>query len=415
MRTTKARIAGLATALLLLSACSESVKDDGPAAKKDGDKKTETSRTTRGVTDTEILVGGSTYGLYYGDAKLGVEARLKEANDAGGVHGRKITLVDVLEDSNESTKGLENVKRLVEQKKVFALLPIMSGAFGGGDYIVDNNIPTFGWGTHPAFCDNEVAFGFTGCVTNPSLTKGSNSLGTTLEKYLGSSDKTVAFLAEDNDAGKSGVHLLVESVKDKGFEVVLDDTSLPPPPDVLGDESPFVTKVMKANNGNPPDVVYLVATLSGTKLAAGLQNAGYKGMIVTPSYSPLLLGQPGYENVFINTQFDMDPNVEANAAMLKAVHAIKPDAQLNLAVAGGYWSADMFIKGLEATGKDLTVENLLATMNDGFTFEVPGVVGKSTWPANHDISVPCSALTEVKDKAFVPVVPLLCGQNITID
>nr|HMS81495.1 hypothetical protein [Burkholderiaceae bacterium] len=50
----------------------------------------------------------------------------------------------------------------------------------------------------------------------------------------------------------------------------------------------------RRTRGNPPDVVYLVATLSGTKLAAGLQGAGYEGMIITPSYSPLLLGSPGY-------------------------------------------------------------------------------------------------------------------------
>lgn len=416
MRSPRTRLAGLAAAALLLAACSESVKDDPKASPTTAAGGTEepATRTTRGVTDDTIKVGGNVYDLYYGDARIGVEARLKELNDAGGVHGRKIEVVDIVNDNNEATKSLENVQRLVEQEKVFALLPIMSGGFGGGDYIVDNNIPTFGWGTHPAFCENTNAFGFTGCVTNPTLTKGSNALGTGLEALLGNTDATVAFLGEDNDSSKGGVELLVASVEDKGFEVVLDDTSLPAPPDVLADASPFVSKVMKADNGNPPDVVYIVATLSGTKLAAELQGAGYEGKIFTPSYSPLLLGTPGYDNVFINTQFSMDPEVPANAAMLESVRAIKADAELNLAISAGYWTTDFFIAALEKTGEDLTVETLLKTLNDGFTYEVPEVVGQSTWPENHETSVPCSAITEVKGGAFVPVVPLTCGENIDV-
>jgi len=415
LRSTRTRLAGLAAAALLLAACSETKKDDAGG----GDPSTPgteepTTRTTRGVTDDKILVGGNVYDLYYGDARIGVEARLKEANDAGGVHGRQIEVVEIANDNNEPTKSLENVQRLVEQQQVFALLPIMSGGFGGGDYIVDNNIPTFGWGTHPAFCENENAFGFTGCVTHPSLTKGSNALGTGLEELLGGTDATVAFLGEDNDSSKGGIELLVASVEDKGFDVVLADTSLPAPPDPLGDASPFVSKVMQADGGSPPDIVYIVATLSGTKIADALQGAGYEGKIFTPSYSPLLLGTPGYDGVFINTQFSLDPEVPANAAMLEAVHAIDADAELNLGIAAGYWTADFFIAGLEATGEDLTVENLLKTLNDGFTYEVPDVVGPSTWPENHELSVPCSAITEVRDGEFIPLVPLTCGENIDV-
>jgi ABC-type branched-subunit amino acid transport system substrate-binding protein len=293
---------------------------------------------------------------------------------------------------------------------------VLSGQFGGGDYIVENNVPTFGWGTHPAFCGNEIAFGFTGCVTNPSLEIGSNALGTVLEEHLGTNELSVAFIGEDNDSGRGGLELLAASVEDKGFDVVMQDASLPAPPDVLGDASPFVTSLMTADGGEQPDVVYLVATTSGTTIAAGLQGAGYEGTIITPSYSPLLLGVPGYDGVFVNTQMSMDPDVPANAEMLEAVAAVAPDQQLNLAVAAGYWAADLFVQALEATGPDLTVETLLATLNGGdFTFEVDGVVGPSSWPAAHEEPVPCAALTEVRGDEFVPVVPLTCGETITVE
>ncbi|NLD77534.1 MAG: ABC transporter substrate-binding protein, partial [Acidimicrobiales bacterium] len=325
-------------------------------------------------------------------------------------------VVEAENDNNEATKGQEITQRLVEQEEVFAMLPVLSGQFGGGDYIVQNDIPTFGWGTHPAFCGNQIAFGFTGCVTNPSLTVGSNALGTVLEEHFGTNDMSVAFIGEDNDSGRGGLELLVASVEDKGFDVVMSDASLPAPPNVMSDPSPFVADMMTADDGGQPDIVYLVATLSGTTIAAALQAAGYEGTIITPSYSPLLLGAPGYDGVFVNTQMSMDPTVPANAAMLESVAAVAPDAQLNLAISAGYWAADMFIKALEETGEDLTVETFLATLNGGdFTYEVEDVVGPSTWPANHDEPVACAALVEVRGMEFIPVVPLTCGSTITVE
>lgn len=418
----KALAALLASAALFSAACSESTSDDDASSGNGNgngngtESSAPTTRTERGITDDSIKVGGVVYDVYYGDARIGVEARIKEANDAGGVHGRTIEFVGAENDNNEATKGQEITQRLVEQEEVFALLPVLSGQYGGGDYIVQNEIPTFGWGTHPAFCGNDIAFGFTGCVTNPNLEIGSNSLGTVLEEHFGTSDMSVAFIGEDNDSGRGGLELLAASVADKGFDVVMQDASLPAPPDVMGDASPFVADLMSADGGSQPDIVYLVATLSGTTLAAGLQNAGYEGTIITPSYSPLLLGAPGYDDVYVNTQMSMDPSVPANAAMLEAVAAVDPDAQLNLAVSAGYWAADLFIKALEETGEDLTVENLLATLNGGdFTYEVEGVVGPSTWPAAHNEPVPCAAMVEVDGTEFVPIVPLTCGDTITIE
>ena len=75
---------------------------------------------------------------------------------------------------------------------------------------------------------------------------------------------------------------------------------------------------------------------------------------------------------------------------------------------------DLFVKALEATGKDLSVETFLQTLNDGFSYSVDGVVGKSTWPENHGKPVPCAVMTEVKDSKFVTIQDLVCGENIEI-
>ncbi|HPB45506.1 MAG TPA: ABC transporter substrate-binding protein [Microthrixaceae bacterium] len=414
-RTHRIGAVALSAAMMFMAACSESVDDTASSnttAKNDSTESTAPqTRTTRGITDTSIKVGGVQYGVYFGDASVGVEARIKEANDAGGVHGRTLEFIGAQENNNDATKDLDLVRALVEQDEVFALLPVMAGTFGATDYIVDNNIPTFGYGITPAFCNNEIAFGVTGCVTNPDLTVGSNALGTVLADYFdGDTNKTIAFIGEDNDAGRGGLALLGASVEDKGFEIVYSEPAMPAPPEQVGDVSPFVSALLAED----PDVIYLQATLSGTKIADALQQADYDGVIISPSFSPLLLGQPGYEGILINTQVGVDPEIEGLAHLLESVHAIKPDQQLSLALITGYLAADMFIKGLEETGEDLTVENFLATMNGGFTYSVDGVVGESTWPDNHSKPVPCSVLTKTENAQFVPFQALQCGTNIDV-
>ncbi len=416
MRTNRltATIAAVAVTLLLVS-CS-SVDKDEPAKDADTPATTDAgTTTTRGITDDSIKVGGLQYDVFFGDAKIGVEARIAKANEDGGVHGRTIEFIGAENDDSEASKSKDIVTALVEKDEVFALLPVMSGGFGAGDYIQEHNVPTFGWGVNPAFCEGEVAFGITGCVTNPSLEVGSNALGTALEDMFGNTDETIAFLAEDNDAGKGGLVLLEESVKDVGFEVVFGEASLPAPPQQPGDVSPFVKDLMSADDGEAPGIIYLQATLSGTAISAALQEAGYEGMIITPSYSPLLLGAPGYDDIYINTQLGMDPSIEANAEMMEAVAKVAPNAKMSLSLIAGWYSADMFIAGLEATGEDLTVESFLAAMNDGFTYSVPDVLGESTWPENHTTPVPCSVLTKVENNEFDYIQKLACGSNIEID
>ncbi len=409
-------LSGVLVCALVLMSCSESVDDDGASPSDDGSDPAEPAeRTTRGVTDTSIKVGGVQYGVYFGDASLGVEARINEANADGGIHGRTIEFVGAKENDNDATKDQDLVRSLVEQDGVFALLPVMAGTFGAGDYVVENNIPMFGYGISPAFCDNDVAFGITGCVTNPSLEIASNALGTALDDFFdGDTDKSISFIAEDNDGGRGGLVLLKASVEDKGFDVPYAEPALPAPPEQVGDVSPFVNELLKSDGGEAPDVIYLQATLGGTKLADGLQQAGYEGTIITPSYSPLLLGTPGYDGVYINTQFGMDPEIAANAEMLEAVHEIDPEQEMSLALVSGYRAADMFVEALEATGEDLTVETFLATLNDGFKYSVDGVVGESTWPDNHDKPVPCGLLTEVRGEQFITIQDLICGENIQI-
>ena len=81
---------------------------------------------TPGVTAERILFGQSA--AFSGPAaelgrgmRLGIQAAFKEANDAGGVHGRRLELVTV-DDGYEPEAAITNTRRLIEDEGVFALV-----------------------------------------------------------------------------------------------------------------------------------------------------------------------------------------------------------------------------------------------------------------------------------------------------
>jgi branched-chain amino acid transport system substrate-binding protein len=413
VRRRRAAAVAVLCAVSLVAACSQTKKSSGSSSSSSPQQ---TTRTTRGVTDTSIKVGGMIYAAFFSGADVGAQARIARANREGGVYGRTIQFVGVTDTNNEQSNSLSITQRLVTQDKVFALLPVASSEIGIVDFAKKNRVPFFGYGIDPAFCFNEYAFGITGCVTDPNFKIGSNASGLTLKAFFkGDTKKTVAVIAEDFDAGRGGVKLVAASVKSVGFDVVYAKSPVPAPPAPVGDFSPFVTQVLKSNGGQPPDVIYGVLTgASAIGFYGAVKAAGFKGLTVIPSYDPRVVKI--VDGAGALTQFapyESASTIPQLQQMISDVKAVKPDQLLTVGVATGYWSTDMFLSLLRKTGKDLTVERLLAASN-GFTYEAPGIVGKSQWPKNHDVPVPCATLSLAKDGKYVPTVPLTCGQNIQI-
>ena len=106
----------------------------------------------QGVSDTEIKIGLtaplSGLGGFVGDQMVAaVDSYFQTVNAAGGVNGRRLKLV-AYDDRGDQTQALANLRRLYDQDKVFAVVPFM--ATGAGDYLQQNDIPTFELGTEPS-------------------------------------------------------------------------------------------------------------------------------------------------------------------------------------------------------------------------------------------------------------------------
>jgi hypothetical protein len=100
--------------------------------------------------------------------------------------------------------------------------------------------------------------------------------------------------------------------------------------------------------------------------------------------------------------------------MTDDVHALDPSAAITPAVAEGYFAADFFVRVLARTGRDLTAKRFLATANrGGFTYEVAGTIGRSSWPAMHARPIPCGALVQGDGVEYVVAEPYRCSKDVT--
>ena len=97
-----------------------------------------------GVTQDTITIGA--FGPITGPAAYiglggrdGANLAIKEINAAGGINGRKLTMI-FEDDGHSPTKALAAVKKLVEQDQVFAIFCVAgsNGTVGSIDFVREN-------------------------------------------------------------------------------------------------------------------------------------------------------------------------------------------------------------------------------------------------------------------------------------
>jgi ABC-type branched-subunit amino acid transport system substrate-binding protein len=376
----------------------------------------------RGVTATSINVAGIGAGPNFtaDELKIGTTARFQVENNKGGVFGRKINYVETANDKSDPNTDLTEAQRLVQQDQVFAVVPTLTPVLQASTFLTQQHVPFFGWGIDAGFCKNPYAFGFTGCIVPPpSIPTTGTTWGALASAYFkahgspgGAKGKTAAVIAEDLDTGKTGALVIGEQAKLAGFKVVYQKNPVPanPPP---GDVSPYVNALMTSNAGKPPDVVFVTTAYGNVlKLSNGLLAAGFQGLLTNAvTYDPRLVSAAKGETVF--TQFDL-PEDTANATMQRItsdIKAVAGSAPITQAVLAAYFSADAFVAALKKAGKNLTPEGLAKAMGS-MTYQVPGIVGPTKYPAAQTLGAPCGLLTQSDGTKYSIVVPYACYQDV---
>ncbi|WP_031165490.1 ABC transporter substrate-binding protein [Streptosporangium roseum] len=418
MRRQAVRLIGLVTAAALVAGCA--------AAQKNGAGAPGEAAGAAGVTDTTVTVGGvltktSASGYSTKDAEIGARARFQRANEAGGVHGRRIEFAGAEDDNQDAAKGDAAAKKLVQRDKVFALVPVHAPNFGGATFLEQQGVPWFGWATGPQWCGTETGFGYNGCLA-PKPGAGSQTWwGNQMAELIGgSAGKSVYIQTTDSSGSKYGGKTISQSFQAAGFTLAGLNSGLPaaaPPPDWL----PYVNKIMTSDGGKAPDLV--VSIIAGTKfntgLYAALKKAGYKGLLSdATSYDAAILKDPAtaqaLEGVIAAPMFEPFESQAPEIAQLRAdVEKAAPGVTLTQHLAIGYWAADIFLKVLEQTGRDLTRERFLATANGSFTYENAGF-GRIRYPKDHTEPNGCGALVKLEGGAFKVAKNMKCFDNVPL-
>ncbi|WP_307874546.1 ABC transporter substrate-binding protein [Frankia nepalensis] len=370
----------------------------------------------RGVTDTEIKIGGlitqsSTSGPVNAGMDVGAKARFSRANDEGGINGRKINYIGTRDDGADSARTLTEAQSLVADG-VFAAVPAVVRTGNFADTFCKSGTPFFGWGVSAPYCNTAIGFGVTGClVAEPDGPTISTTWAMAASGILGGiTDKSVAFVGVDIDSAVNGINLAAKGVKAAGFSVPYSEN--PVPAAGLNDPTALVNDLMAADKGAPPDLIVTIVDFApAIKLITALRAAGYEGKILTPlGYDPRLTGFKDLEDTYTLVQWAPVESGSAGVKQLEADFAkYAPGQPITLTAMAGYWSADFFLDAIEKTGPDLTVANLLKTLNGGsYSYHVPGAVGETQWPVNHNAAAPCASVVHLAGGKYTEAVKLAC-------
>lgn len=319
---------------------------------------------TQGVSDDEITLGGATdlsgiFAVIGVSAMNGANLRFDEANEAGGVHGRKINYI-VEDHGYQLPRASQALNKLVHRDKIFAsfmtlgtphnlagfkimeprgiisLLPLSAARQMLSDPI-DNKYTIF------ASYYDQSATGVKYLAEN----KGAK---VTCSMYL-----PTDFGVEINEGVKAGTEEL-------GLTFGAETTHKP-------DEQDFVGALQKLRAADCDAIVLAlgirqVITVVGTAKKLGWNDVSI--MVTSAGFLDAVAAVPGgiTDGLYATSGF-----VSLNARdgvetvdTFKAAYEAKYGEPANGFAMLGYTSADNTIRALEAAGKDLTTESFRAAM-----------------------------------------------------
>jgi len=323
-----------------------------------------------GVTNTQITVGMTTAlngaASFLGTSfKTGVEAQFSAVNDAGGVHGRKIRLL-AYDDGYEPKNAFTNATKLVKEDGVFCFL----GNVGTPTVLAIRDL-----------LKTEKVFLFAPFT-------GAEALRKPVDRYLlhyrasynqetevfvkgmveGLGLRKIAVFYQDDGYGKAVLEGTVQALKQRGlapvatgtytrnYENVTDalDRIMGARPDavVMGGTysacSKFITlwkrKTLMERRKDPDPVFMNVSFVGPDRLATLLDKYG-QGVVVTQVVPP-----------FTMTSY---PAVAEYQATLRKYFPNTPPSFVSLE---GYLAAKVFVEALKRTGKNLTREAFIDTV-----------------------------------------------------
>jgi ABC-type branched-subunit amino acid transport system substrate-binding protein len=352
----------------------------------------------------------------------GAKARIKEFNDNNEIKGVKIDFVEYADDKGDPATALSEVRRLVSQEGVFAIVPEVS-LVTPGDYLNQQKVPVFGSGFSAPYCSPKPTkslwlFGYNGCqVTDkPTITPDTEA---NVLKYVqqatGKQHPTVAQISEDNAVGTVANKLFrVQYESNKGWgKLTYNKASYPSPPAVVGDVTPYVQALATADNGKAPDFIRCGAGTECINIYQQLRANGFKGEFEHNLYTDALV-KPFNGSIVALSFHNPAVSNPGMDQMKKSVEAVAPGTKVDSGVLYGYMETDMFIQALKKAAKggksNITRDNVQKAAST-MTWELKGIAGPTEYPASTVKATPmCREIVKSDGTQWNTVTPYSCNR-----
>ncbi len=337
-----------------------------------------------------------------------VNARFAMQNAQGGVDGLQLKAV-AADDGGTTTQNLSAARQLVEQDHVFGIVEISIEPGGSGDYLKSKGIPVTGWATasDPFGLDNNF-FGATGGIdANPAKTPDTSIVG-----FMKSKGVTNLALFGGTDPGSISVtNGTAAAARAIGLTVGYQTNS------VQFGQKDFTADVAKMKSAGVNGVVTELDPTTNLALGGAIKQAGMSPVILfTTGYDQRLITAvgPAVEGDYFLVPFaPFELNRPAYQTFKQAMAQNAPKVPIAEVSAITWISADLLIKGLEASGSCPTRDGFISALRKT-TYDAGGFIN----PVNEATAVgrgsPCFWEVQAHGKAFVPASPdPYCGKFLS--
>jgi ABC-type branched-subunit amino acid transport system substrate-binding protein len=336
-----------------------------------------------GVTANSVTVGqsvpltGANKGLGE-EIRNGALAYFRKANDAGGVHGRKIEMVS-LDDGNEVKRAGENTQKLIEEQRVFALFGYASATLSRPalPFVDQHGVPFI----HP----------FTGAdpmrVFNKHIYNVRGSYADELEKIvehfvpLGVTRFGIVYY--DDVVGKENFSAVERALKKRNYAPVataaIKDRAKPD----------IETAVQDIAKGSPDVVILTTLFKASADFIRLARKSGLYAQMASNSFpgaSPLAkeLGAEGSGVIVATvvppyTQAALPIVAEYRGAMDKQFG----NKEYSFTSLESYIGAKIMVEGMRRAGPKLTRESFMRALDGMSNYDVGGYAVKFS-PTNHN-------------------------------
>jgi branched-chain amino acid transport system substrate-binding protein len=301
----------------------------------------------------EIVIGSNfeltgNVAQYGANANNGLKLAIKEINDAGGINGKKIKIVEA-DAKSEAAEAVNAATKLISDDKVVALIgpAVTANVIAESQVATDNKVPVIA----PAATNPDVTvengqvkeFIFRSCFIDPQQ---SEVMAQFAVKEL-QATKAVIYIDSSSDYSKSLGKIFKEKFEADGGTVVMEEAFLAKDQDFKA----ALTKIQTAN----ADVIFVPAYYEEVgKIVKQARELGITAAILgTDGWDDSkvidIAGKDALNNTFFCTHyFEGDAEVQGFIKAYKEEYKSDP----NVFAALGYDAGKMLINAIERGGED---------------------------------------------------------------